>query len=230
MKYKILIVEDQKEIYDIVSKYLEKEEYGWAVAKDGFEAMELFSQEEFHLILLDVMMPGIDGFEVLKEIRETSNVPIVMLTAREEEVDRLKGFDYGADDYVVKPFSPRELVRRVNVLVRRIYNKQQEKILKYGDLKLYMGQQRLFKGSNEIALTSIEFNILKIFFENSGQIMTREQIIKKAFGYEYDGYDRNIDTYIKRIRHKIEDEPKRPIYIVTKYRAGYMFGGKSDDN
>ncbi|MCG8485689.1 MAG: response regulator transcription factor, partial [Clostridia bacterium] len=197
MEYKILIVEDQKEIFDIVSKYLEKEGYGCAIAKDGFEAMELFSQDQFHLILLDVMMPGIDGFEVLKEIRETSNVPIVMLTARQEEVDRLKGFDYGADDYVVKPFSPRELVRRVNVLVRRIYNKKEEMMLPYRDLKLNISQQRLFKGNTEIPLTSIEFNILKVFFENSGQIMTRDQIIKKAFGYEYDGYDRNIDTYIK---------------------------------
>lgn len=228
MKYNILVVEDQKEISGIVTKYLEKEEYSYEVAENGFKALELFTKKSFHLVLLDVMMPGIDGFEVLKEIRNTSNVPVIMLTAREQEIDRIKGFDFGADDYVVKPFSPRELVKRIKAIFRRTYNEADEIILHIGSLKLYVNSMKLFKNEEEIIITSTEFHLLRIFMNNKGLVLTRQRLIQLAFGYEYEGFDRNIDTYIKRIRQKIEDDPKTPVYLVTKYGTGYVFGGEKE--
>lgn len=225
MKHNILVVEDQKDISSIVAKYLEKEEYDYKVAGDGLKALEIFSKEEFHLIILDVMMPGIDGFEVLKEVRSTSDVPVIMLTAREQEVDRIKGFDFGADDYVVKPFSPRELMRRVKAIMKRVYNDAGEIVLHVGELKLYTESMKLYKREEEIVITSSESHLLKAFMNNQGIVLTRERLIQLAFGYDYEGIDRNIDTYIKRIRKKIEDNPKDPKYLVTKYGAGYIFKG-----
>lgn len=225
MKHRILLVEDQKEIRDVVLKYLQHEGYDCTIAKDGFEAMELFNDNNYHLILLDVMMPGIDGFEVLKEVRTISDIPVIMLTARQEEVDRLKGFDYGADDYVVKPFSPRELIRRIKALLKRVYRESEDKALEYENLRLNLDSQKLYKGEDEIDITAVEFEVLRVFFNNIGHVLSREQIIQKAFGHNYEGYDRNVDTYIKRIRQKIEADPRHPEYIKTKYRAGYIFGG-----
>lgn len=213
------------DISNIIIKYLENEGYGCALAKDGFQALELFSMDTFHLIILDLMMPGIDGFQVLKDIRNISNVPVIILTAKEQEVDRLKGFDYGADDYVVKPFSPRELIRRVNVLLKRLYNKMDETIMDVGDLKLYLESERLVKDEEEITLTHTEFLLMKTFMEHKGAVLTREQLINIAFGMDYEGYDRSIDSHIKRLRQKIEDNSKKPKYIKTKYGAGYIFDG-----
>lgn len=225
MKYHVLIVEDQKEISDIVSKYLEKEGYSYYVAKDGFEALEYFNTQQIHLILLDIMMPGIDGFEVLKEIRKISDIPVIMLTAKQEEIDRLKGFDIGADDYVVKPFSARELMRRVKVFLKRIYHESDEIVYSYKYLSLHTKSMKLFKNDEEILITSAEYNLLLALFKNQGQVLTREQLINLAYGHEFEGYDRSIDTYIKRIRQKIEEDPKHPRILLTKYGAGYVFGG-----
>lgn len=225
MKYHVLVVEDQKEISDIVSKYLDKEGYTFYVAGDGFEALDYFNNQTIHLVLLDVMMPGIDGFEVLKEIRKSSDVPVIMLTARQEEVDRIKGFDVGADDYVVKPFSNRELMRRIRVILKRIYHETDEYVYRYKDLSLHSSSMKLYKGENEIGVTSAEYSLLLVMFKNQGQVLTREQLINLSFGYDYEGYDRNVDSYIKRIRQKIEDDPKNPEILITKYGAGYIFGG-----
>lgn len=230
MTYSILVVEDQKEISSIVAKYLAKEGYNHFVANDGFEALEYFSSHDCHLILLDVMMPGIDGFEVLKEIRKISDVPVIMLTAKQEEVDRLKGFDTGADDYVVKPFSARELMRRVKVLLKRIYHENEEIILNHRTFSLHTKSMKLFNKDLEIMITSVEYKLLLTLFKNIGQVLSREQLINLAFGQEYEGYDRNIDSYIKRIRQKIEADPRKPKYLITKYGAGYVFGGFDHDN
>jgi DNA-binding response OmpR family regulator len=226
MKYNVLVVEDQTEISSIVSKYLDSEGYDNYVAKDGFEALEYFNNHECHLVLLDIMMPGIDGFQVLKEIRLVSEVPVIMLTAKQEEVDRLKGFDIGADDYVVKPFSARELMKRVKAILRRTYHNADEIIHSFKGLKLHTKSLKLYKDNKEVELTAVEFNLLFTLFKNKGQVLTREQLINLSFGNEYEGYDRNIDSYIKRIRQKIEDDPKTPKLLITKYGAGYVFGGK----
>lgn len=224
MKYNVLVVEDQREISNIVTKYLEKENFSYKIAETGIKALDIFAKDTFHLILLDVMMPGISGFEVLKEIRNTSSIPIIMLTAREQEIDRIKGFDFGADDYVVKPFSPRELMSRIKAIFKRVYNESDEIILHVGELKLFMNSMKLYKNDQEISITSTEFQLLKVFMNNKGIILSRERLIQLAFGYEYEGFDRNIDTYIKRLRQKIEDNSKNPIYLITKYGAGYIFG------
>lgn len=227
MKYQILVVEDQPEISDVVSKYLEKEGYGYDLAKDGFEALEIFNRSTVHLVLLDIMMPGIDGFEVLKEIRKVSEVPVIMMTARQEEVDRLKGFSTGADDYVVKPFSVKELMLRIRRFLKRVYHDSDEIVYQYKDLSLHAKSMKLYKKNEEIPITAAEYSLLLVMFKNQGQVLTREQLIELAYGNEYEGYDRNIDSYIKRIRQKIEDDPKNPQVLITKYGAGYIFGGVS---
>lgn len=227
---RILVVEDEKNISDIVLEYLIRNGFECQLATNGFEALELFSKEPFQLILLDVMMPGIDGFEVLERIRDISDVPVIMLTARQEEVDRLKGFERGADDYVVKPFSPRELVSRVKVFMKRVYQESDEIVLSIGEIKLYSQSMRVEKNSVLIELTGTEFKLLHTFMRHKGQILTREQLIELSFGVGYNGFDRNIDSYIKRLRSKIEDNPKSPNYLITKYGLGYIFGGEIDDN
>ncbi len=225
MIYNILVVEDQEEISRIVTMYLEKEGYSYFAAKNGFEALEYFNSHDCHLVILDIMMPGIDGFEVLEEIRKVSEVPVIMLTAKHEETDRIKGFDTGADDYVAKPFSARELMQRIKAVLRRTYHGTGEVVYSYKDLQLLTKSMKLYKNDEEVTLTSVEYKLLKVLFKNKGQILSREQLITLAFGSEYEGYDRNIDSYIKRIRHKIEDDPGKPKMLVSKYGAGYIFGG-----
>lgn len=224
MGYCVMVVEDQKEIREVVAKYLENEGYAALCAKDGFEALELFGEKTVHLILLDIMMPGIDGFEVLREIRKVSDVPVVMLTAKQEEIDRLKGFDSGADDYVVKPFSLKELMKRVRVILKRVYREAEEMVYTCGELSLHAAGMKLFEGEKEIPVTAAEYALLLAMFRHQGQVLTREQLIELAYGNEYEGYDRNIDSHIKRIRQKIEKDPKNPKVLVTKYGAGYVFG------
>jgi DNA-binding response OmpR family regulator len=224
--YRILVVEDQPEISKIITRYLESENYLTDLAKDGFDALKRFNQNTYHLVLLDVMMPGINGFEVLHDIRNISDVPVIMLTAKGEEDDKITGFDTGADDYMVKPFSPKELILRVKAILRRVYGDSDEIILTIPPLKLYESSMKLEKNGIEIELTASEFKLLHTLMKHKGQILTREQIIRNTYTEDYDGYDRNIDSLIKRLRHKIEDDPKNPEFILTKYGAGYMFGGE----
>lgn len=230
MPFKILIIEDEKNISEIVAKYLEKEGYTTLIANDGIEGLALFRDSNPDLIISDVMMPTIDGFEVLREIRLISDVPVIMLTAKQEEIDRLKGFENGADDYVTKPFSPKELVRRVMVMLKRTYKAIEDKqVLIEGELKLDLNKQKLYKNEDEIDITSKEFQIIYAFFKNPRQILSREQLIELAFSNGFDGFDRTIDAHIKKIRHKIEEDTKNPKYLKTKYGAGYIFGGSNED-
>lgn len=230
MPFKILIIEDEKNISEIVAKYLEKEGYTTLIANDGIEGLALFRDSHPDLVISDVMMPTIDGFEVLREIRLISDAPVIMLTAKQEEVDRLKGFENGADDYVTKPFSPKELVRRVMVMLKRTYKAIEDKqVLIEGELKLDLNKQKLYKNEDEIDITSKEFQIIYAFFKNPRQILSREQLIELAFSNDFDGFDRTIDAHIKKIRHKIEEDTKNPKYLKTKYGAGYIFGGSDED-
>jgi len=226
VRYQILVVEDQAEIRSIVEQYLLKEGYLVLTASDGFQALELFNNHTVHLVLLDVMMPGIDGFEVLREIRNVSELPIIMLTARQDEVDRVRGFRTGVDDYVVKPFSVKELMLRIRRLLTRVYHESDEIIYRYEGLSLHTASMKLYCGENEIPLTTAEYQLLQALFRNQGRVMSREQLIEQAYGDDYEGYDRNIDSYIKKIRQKIEIDPRNPQILVTKYGAGYLFGGK----
>lgn len=228
--YNILVVEDQSEIREMLGKYLVKEGYEVFLAKDGFEGLDIFQNQTIHLLLLDVMLPGISGFEVLQEIRSISDLPVIMITAKQEEVDRIKGFELGVDDYVIKPFSLRELMKRIQVFLRRIYGESEEIVYQHKDIKIFSKSLKVWKEKEEIDLTFAEFKILEALVKNKGQILSRDQLIELAFGGEYEGYDRNVDSFIKRIRQKIEKDPKHPELLITKYGAGYVFGGKENDN
>lgn len=223
----ILIVEDEKNISDVIKAYLEKEGYNTFVAFDGKKALDIFGKEKIDLIILDLMLPIISGEEVCIRIRNTSQVPIIMLTAKSLENDKIEGLSLGADDYVVKPFSARELVGRVKAIIRRSYRvgPLAEKLIFKDDLEIDINKQIVLKKDVLVDLTANEFKVLKVLVSNPQSVFSRNQLIEKAFGYEYEGFDRTIDTYIKNIRHKIENDPKNPEYILTVYGTGYKFEG-----
>ncbi len=224
----ILVVEDEKNISDVIQAYLIKEGFNVFLGNDGEKALDLFYNEDIHLIVLDLMIPKISGEEVCKMIRATSDVPIIMLTAKTHEEDRIEGLSIGADDYVLKPFSPRELVSRVKALLRRAYPHSRpgaEKLsFNNGDLEIEVDKMIVRKNNETVTLTTNEFKVLLTLVTNQNNVLSREQLIVSAFGEEYEGFDRTIDTHIKNIRQKIETNPKAPEYIHTIYGAGYKFG------
>lgn len=222
----ILVVDDEKNIRDIVAAYLKKEGYEVSIAKDGKEAVDLFDKGQIDLIILDLMMPKILGTEVCRYIRGKSKVPIIMLTAKVEEEDVVNGIKGGADDYIRKPFSVRELMIRIHAIFRRLANDEpmlDSYSFRNKDLVIDFKRMLLYKKGKEVVLTPNEFRILKVLVVNTGIILNREQIIEKTFGIQFDGFDRTIDTHIKNLRQKIEDEPKKPQYIKTIYSVGYKF-------
>jgi DNA-binding response OmpR family regulator len=229
-KESILIVEDEKKIADIVRGYLEKEGYRVKHAADGAEALRLLS-EEFDLIILDLMLPDMQGEELCGIIRQNSDVPVIMLTARSGEEDRIKGLGIGADDYVVKPFSPRELVARVKAHLRRA-GRTRRKMLSFnrGALKIDLDNREVLKENSPIVLTPTEFKILVSLSENPGRVFSREQLVNIVQGYDFEGYDRTIDAHVKNLRHKIETDSREPKFIRTVYGIGYKFTGKPDED
>lgn len=226
-EFNILVVDDEQNILDVVKAYLEKEGFNVITAMDGKSALEIFSKESIHLIVLDLMLPNLSGEEVCKRIRANSNVPIIMLTAKVEEEEKIEGISIGADDYLTKPFSVRELVVRVRALLRRAYRDTtpMADILTFnnGDLEVDIKKMTVKKKGEAVSLTTNEFKVLTVLLTNPGQVFSREQLVYKAFGTEYEGFDRTVDTYIKNLRQKLEDNSKEPIYIVTVYGAGYKF-------
>ncbi|MBU5439006.1 response regulator transcription factor [Tissierella sp. MSJ-40] len=224
----ILIVEDEKNIVEVIEAYLSKEGFNVFTAEDGKKALELFHSNNIHLIILDLMIPKISGEEVCTNIRSTSDVPIIMLTAKADEDHRVQGLSIGADDYVIKPFSPRELTSRVKALLRRSYRDYgplaENLVFNDGDLEIEVEKMIVRKQNKSVNLTVNEFKILLALVSNPGVVLSREQLIENSFGHQYEGFDRTIDTYIKNIRQKIEDNPKKPKYVLTVYGAGYKFG------
>jgi len=228
MVNKILVVDDEKPIVDILRLNLEKNGYKVVMAYDGESAVDMTFSEEPDLILLDVMLPKMDGFTVCKKVREKSAVPIIMLTAREEEVDKVLGLELGADDYMTKPFSLRELMARVKANLRRtqITNKSDGggEVLNFGELAIDIEKYEVKKRGESISLTFREFELLKFLATRSGKIFTREQLLNKVWDYEFYGDVRTVDVTIRRLREKIEDNPSLPNYIITKRGVGYFFG------
>ena len=226
-KTRILVVDDEQKVLNVIEAYLIKEGFEVLTASDGEEALNIFKNEQIHLIILDLMLPKISGEEVCNKIRATSSVPIIMLTAKTEEDSKIEGLAIGADDYITKPFSNRELVSRVKAIIRRTYRDNNPLaellIINNGDLEINIDKMIIKKQGAPITLTSNEFKILIALLTNPGQIFTREQLVNKAFGIDYDGFDRTIDTHIKNIRQKIEDDHKNPRYIVSVYGMGYKF-------
>jgi DNA-binding response OmpR family regulator len=226
-RFKILVVDDEQKIVDVVKAYLEKEGFEVMSALDGQTALNIFNKESIHLIVLDLMLPKLSGEEVCKKIRADSNIPIIMLTAKADEDERIEGISIGADDYLTKPFSVRELVARVRALLRRTYRDvtPHADVLTYndGDLEVDIKKMIVKKQGEVVGLTTNEFKVLTILLTNPGQVFSREQLVEKAFGVDYEGYDRTVDTYVKNIRHKIEENPKEPKYLTTIYGMGYKF-------
>jgi len=228
-KDSVLVVEDEKKISDIVRAYLEKEGFRVRVAENGNEALTLF-REGPDIIVLDLMLPDMTGEELCSIIRESSEVPIIMLTAKSGEEDRIKGLGIGADDYLVKPFSPRELVARVKAHLRRA-GKTKKKVLSYnrGSLRMDLERHEVVKEGSPLQLTLTEFKILTALAENHGRILSRNQIVNIVQGYDFEGYDRTIDAHVKNLRHKVEKDSKSPEFIQTVYGVGYKFIGTPDE-
>ncbi len=226
---RILVVEDEEKITDIVKAYLEREGFKVGTAATGQEALEGL-KDGVDLIILDLMLPDIAGEDICRAIREDSDVPIIMLTAKSEEEDRIRGLGIGADDYVVKPFSPRELVARVKALLRRTKGLKKTISFNQGDLRIDAARFEVTKGGKPVVLTPTEFKLLLNLAERPGQVFTRLQLVNAILGYDFEGYDRTIDAHIKNIRHKIEDDPRAPSYIKTVYGIGYRFIGSPDEN
>ena len=231
MAKKVLIVDDEKNIVDIIAFNLKREGYEVIKAFNGEEGVEKTFSEEPDLILLDIMMPKLDGYEACKKIREKKNTPIIMLTARAEEVDKVLGLELGADDYVTKPFGVRELMARVKANLRKVSVREEEKQpassgeneLKLGELTINAERYEVRKRGQVLELTLREFELLRFLATQKGQIFSRETLLEKVWGYEYFGDVRTVDVTVRRLREKLEDDPGKHVYILTKRGIGYYF-------
>ena len=219
----ILIVEDDRKIAALVAKNLEAAGFRCAQAHDGESALQEVGRQPPALIVLDIMLPRIDGLEVLRRIRRNSNVPVLMLTARADEADKVLGFEVGADDYLTKPFSPRELVARVRALLRRTTGAAQEQVLVRGELRIDPGRYEATRGGAVVELTTLEFDVLHFLASRPGRVFTREALMAHVWGEERVVDQRSIDSLISRLRRKIETDPTKPKYIQTVWGAGYRF-------
>ncbi|MBI9049915.1 MAG: response regulator transcription factor [Anaerolineaceae bacterium] len=227
---KILVVDDELKIFQIARDYLTHAGYEVLHASDGQAALNVFRAEHPDLVVLDLGLPRMDGLDVTRTMRKTSNVPIIMLTARIDESDKLIGLEIGADDYITKPFSPKELVARVRSVLRRMESMQPEaEIIQFGELVLDTPRMRTILKGKEIELTSTEFQILTVLAKQPGRIFTRAQLLEAVHGVAIDSYERAIDAHIKNIRRKIEPNPREPRYLLKVYGVGYKFNDKQAD-
>ena len=219
----ILIVDDEKRIRDLIVMYLKKEGYEVTDFDNADKAYEFLQNNEVDLLVLDIMMRGMNGLDLCKKVRMTSEVPIIFVSARSEELDRILGLELGADDYLAKPFSVRELVVRIKNILRRtnvVVQKKEDNVLSVEDLKIFIEQRIVKVGEEEVALTTKEYEVLKYLVENKGYPLSRDKIIQNIWGYEYDGYDRNVDDTIKRLRKKLKDIESK-VKIQTVWGYGY---------
>lgn len=227
MSQLILVVEDEKPIADIVKYNLEKAGYKVELAYDGREALEKAFRIQPDLILLDVMLPKLDGFAVCKHLRTSLNVPILMVTAKATETDKINGLELGADDYITKPFSPRELLARVKAALRRVTDfstdKEQSNSLQIFDLEIDFANHSIVKRGEPIDLTVREYELLKYLALSPGTVFERENLLKEVWGYEYFGHVRTVDVTVRRLREKIEDDPSQPTYVLMRRGVGYYF-------
>ena len=222
---KILVVDDEKKIVDIVKAYLERDGYKVIVAYDGRLALHMARSESPDLIVLDLMLPEVSGWDVCRTLRTESNVPIIMLTARDDDSDKIVGLELGADDYVVKPFNPKELVSRVRAVLRRAESTAvKAKRIEFADLSIDLERHEVRRGERLVELTLTEFELLRVLAEAPGRVYSRMQLLDKAQGGAYEGYERTIDSHIKNLRKKVETDPEHPRYVITVRGVGYKFG------
>ncbi len=223
MAKKILVVDDELKIVQLVRAYLQQANFAVLTASTGKDALTLWKVEQPALIVLDLMLPDMDGLDVAREIRKRSSTPIIMLTARAEDADRIAGLEIGADDYVVKPFNPRELVARVRAVLRRVEGSAKPTVIEAGDLVINLDSYEAYLKGERLDLTPIEFKLLAALAEQPGRVFTRLQLIESLSGTTYATLDRTIDTHIKNLRRKIERDPQNPEYILTVRGVGYKF-------
>ncbi len=226
MKHTILVVEDERKLNTMIADYLKALEYGVVSAYNGIDAVKLFREHGPDLVVLDLMLPGIDGIDVIRKIRESSSTPIIMLTARAEETDKLMGLDSGADDYMTKPFSMKELAARIRAVLRRVEDRgrapgREGSVLSLGHLVMDVSKRSVTKRGEVLKLTSLQFDILKYFMEQPGRVITRGDILEEIQEYGSEGYERTVDVHIKNIRKIIEDNPGEPEFILTVWGVGY---------
>jgi two-component system alkaline phosphatase synthesis response regulator PhoP len=219
----VLVVDDEPKTAKIARDYLESSGFQVTTAANGVDALATARHERPDLVVLDLNMPGMDGLDVCRALRRESDVPIIMLTARVEETDRLIGLELGADDYITKPFSPRELVARVRAVLRRTKGGWQGGLIRSADLEIDLNGHRVERAGQNIQLSRSEFNLLATLAQNPGQTFTRAQLLNRLHGVAYDGYDRSIDAHIKNLRRKLEEDPSNPQYVLTVFGVGYRF-------
>ena len=233
-KNRILVVDDEEKIVNLVRNYLEKEGFEVFTADSGNEALKLFESEKPDLVVLDLMMPDMNGYDVCRRICSVSKTPVIMLTAKTDEVDKLLGLELGADDYITKPFSLRELAARIRVVLRRLDRQGTDSsiaenikgdILVFEDIKLDLRKKTVTVNDKPLALTPTEYKILVLLMSSPGVVFSRLQILEDVLGDYYEGYDRSLDTHISNLRKKLGDDPTSPHYIKTVYGMGYKMGG-----
>lgn len=229
MSKRVLVVDDEKLIVKGIRFSLEQDGMKVDCAYDGEEALKLAKENAYDIVLLDIMLPKYDGFEVCQQVREFSDVPIVMLTAKGDDMDKILGLEYGADDYITKPFNILEVKARIKAIMRRTKKRDQgqtdEKIVVKGDMKIDCESRRVFIGNREINLTAKEFDLLELLAMNPSKVYSRENLLNIVWGYEYPGDARTVDVHIRRLREKIETNPSDPKYVYTKWGVGYYFRG-----
>jgi DNA-binding response OmpR family regulator len=231
MNRKILIVDDDKKTVELIRLYLEKDGYRALAAYDGRQALDLTRQKRPDLIVLDLMLPEVDGLDVCRILRAESRVPIIMLTAKTTEEDKLLGLDLGADDYVTKPFSPRELLARVRAVLRRVDEEEDSKGLpqvRFGDLVVDFVRHEVTVRGKPVHLTPKEFKLLETLIQEPGRAFSRLKLLDRVFGFDYEGLERTVDVHVMNLRKKIEPNPREPTYIQTVYGVGYKFTEEQD--
>ena len=225
---RILVVDDDAKTVELVKLYLNRDGYKVLVAYNGNEALRLAREVRPDLIVLDLMLPGMDGLEVCSALRAESDVPIIMLTAKTAEQDRLLGLDFGADDYVTKPFSPKELAARVRAVLRRLPEDALQRgpiEMTHGELRINFLKHEVYLANKPVRLTPVEFRLLGVLIKESGRTFSRAQLVDRVYGFDFDGFDRTVDVHIRNLRRKLEPDPDNPKYIRTIYGAGYTFAG-----
>ncbi len=223
----ILVVDDEPKIVKLAQDYLEQAGFRVRSAADGTTAIAMTRHERPDLVVLDLNLPGMDGIDVCRALRRDSDVPIIMLTARDSETDRLIGLELGADDYITKPFSPRELVARVRAVLRRVRGDiRQAGIIRGDGLEIDLNGHSVTRRGEAVHLTPSEFTLLAVLAQHPGQVFSREQLLERLYGVAYDGFARSVDAHIKNLRQKLEDDPADPHYVLTIYGIGYKFNGE----
>ena len=225
---RVLVIDDDVKTTELVKLYLRRDGYKVVIAYDGIQAVNVAKETRPDLVVLDLMLPGLDGFDVFRALRAESDVPIIMLTAKTTEQDRLNGLDLGADDYVTKPFSPKELAARVRAVLRRLPDETLElgpSETRHGELAVNFAKHEASVAGRLLDLTPVEFRLLGVLIREPDRVFSRAQLIEKVFGYDFDGFDRTIDVHIYNLRRKLEPDPRSPIYIKMVYGVGYKFVG-----